>query len=172
MRAYQDVAYPKGASILQMLRSIMYTSSQDKDKPFIDMMHDFVSSHRDQPASSESFKAIVERHMTKEMDLQGNGRMDWFFNEWVYGTQVPRYKFDYQVSSAEGGKVKLHMTLTQSEVDERFAMLVPVFVDFGKGVIRLGQIPIMGSTSRSFDVMLPSEPKKVVLNAYKEVLER
>ncbi len=29
--------------------------------------------------------------MTKQMDIQKNGRLDWFFNEWVYGTQVPRY---------------------------------------------------------------------------------
>ena len=172
MRAYQDVAYPKGAYILQMLRSMMYNNSRDKDKPFIDMMHDFVASHHDRPASTESFKAIVEKHMTNEMDFQGNHRMDWFFDEWVYGTQVPRYKFDYQTSAAEAGKVKLHMALTQSEVDDRFAMLVPVFVDFGKGPVRLGQIPIIGSSTGSFDVILPAEPKKVILNAYKDVLER
>jgi peptidase M1-like protein/carboxypeptidase family protein len=172
MRAYQDVAYPKGAYVLQMLRSMMYTSSRDKDKPFIDMMHDFVASHHDRPASTESFKAIVEKHMNNEMDFQGNHKMDWFFDEWVYGTQVPRYKFDYQMSAAEAGKVKLHMTLTQSEVDDRFAMLVPVFVDFGKGPVRLGQIPIIGSSTGSFDVILPAEPKKVILNAYKDVLER
>ena len=64
--------------------------------------------------------------MSKAMDLQGNGRLDWFFNEWVYGTQVPRYKFEYQLSPAPGGKVKLHVTLTQSDVDEKFAMLVPL----------------------------------------------
>jgi hypothetical protein len=51
-------------------------------------------------------------------------------------------------------------------------MLVPVFVDFGKGPVRLGQIPIIGSSTGSFDVILPAEPKKVILNAYKDVLER
>ena len=171
-RAYQDVTYPKGAYILEMLRSMMHTSPEDKDKAFIEMMHDFVASHQDRPASTESFKAIAEKHMNKQMDLQGNGRLDWFFYEWVYGTEIPRYKFEYQTSPAEGGKVKLHLTLTQSEVSDKFAMLVPIYVDFGKGPIRLGQIPIVGSSTRSFDVMLPSEPKKVVLNALKEVLER
>ena len=58
--------------------------------------------------------------MSKTMDLQGNGRLDWFFNEWVYGTQVPRYHFDYQATPADGGKVMLHMTITQSDVDEHF----------------------------------------------------
>ena len=169
--AYQNVTYPKGAYVLQMLRSMMYDMN-DKDKNFIAMMHDFVESHRDKPASTESFKAVAERHMTKAMDLQGNGRLDWFFDEWVYGTQVPRYHFEYQTSPGEAGKVKLHMTITQSEVDEHFAMAVPVFADFGSGPIRLGQVGIAGNTSRSVDILLPSQPKKVVLNAFKDILER
>jgi len=167
--AYQNVTYPKGAYVLQMLRSMMY---KDGDTAFIEMMHDFVEQHRDRPASTESFKAVTEKHMTKEMDLQGNGRLDWFFNEWVYGTQVPRYRFAYHLSPVDGNKVKLHMTIAQSEVDEHFAMLVPVFADFGNSMVRIRQVGIAGNTTRSWDVFLPRQPKKVVLNAYKEILER
>jgi hypothetical protein len=73
---------------------------------------------------------------------------------------------------AEEGKVKLHMTLTQSEVDDHFVMLIPVFVDFGKGMVRIGQIGIAGNSTKSTDVLLLSKPKTVALNAYKDVLER
>ena len=169
--AYQNVTYPKGAYVLQMLRSMMY-DPDDKDKVFIAMMHDFVESHRTRAATTESFKAIAEKHMPKVMDLGRNGRLDWFFDEWVYGMQVPRYHFEYQTAPAEGGRVKLHITITQSEVDEHFAMLVPVFADFGQGMIRLGQIGIGGNTTRNVDFLLPTQPKKVALNAYKEILER
>ncbi|HEV3307416.1 MAG TPA: M1 family aminopeptidase [Candidatus Sulfotelmatobacter sp.] len=168
--AYQNVTYPKGAYVLEMLRSMMH-DPDEKDKPFIAMMHDFVESHRDKPATTESFKAIAEKHMNKLMDMERNGRLDWFFDEWVYGTQVPKYHFEYQTTPA-AGKVKLHMTITQSEVDEHFVMLVPVFADFGKGMIRLGQVGIAGNSSRDVDLMLPAQPKKVALNAYKEILER
>lgn len=169
--AYQNVTYPKGAFVLAMLRSMMY-SPDDGDKAFIAMMHDFVESHRDVPATTESFKKIAEKHILPRLDLERNGRLDWFFDEWVYGTQVPRYQFDYKLDPPKDGKVNLHMTLTQSEVDDKFAMFVPVFGDFGKGMVRLGQIGIAGNTSRTVDWSLPSQPKKVVLNAYKEILER
>ena len=169
--AYQNVTYPKGAYVLQMLRSAMY-SIDDKDKDFIAMMHDFVESHRGHPATTESFKAVAEKHMTKQMDLARNGRLDWFFGEWVYGTQIPRYHFEYQLAPQDAGKVKLHMTITESEVDDHFGMLLPVFADFGKGWIRIGQVAVVGNSSRSVDVILPSQPKKVGLNVYKEVLER
>ncbi len=77
-----------------------------------------------------------------------------------------------QTAPGDGGKVKLHMTITQSEVDENFVMLVPVFGDFGNGMVRLGQITIGSNATRSLDILVPSQPKKVALNAYKDVLER
>ena len=169
--AYQNVTYPKGAYILAMLRSMMY-SFQDQDKPFIAMMHDFVESHRERSATTESFKTIAEKHMTPSMDFNKNGRLDWFFNEWVYGTQVPKYHFEYKLSPGESGKVKLHITVTQSEVDDHFAMLVPVFADFGNNMNLIAQIAIAGNSTREVDIVLPSQPKKVALNAYKEILER
>ncbi len=64
------------------------------------------------------------------------------------------------------------MTITQSEVDDHFAMLVPVFADFGKGWFRFGQVGVVGNAARSADVILPSQPKKVALNVYKDILER
>ncbi len=64
--------------MLAMLRSPMYTN-KDGDKAFIEMMHDFVQSHGDRAASTESFKATVDRHMTHALDFENNGRMDWFF---------------------------------------------------------------------------------------------
>jgi hypothetical protein len=85
--AYQNVTYRKGAFVLQMLRSMMRSNNaKDTDIAFIDMMHDFVDSHRERPATTESFKASAEKHMTKIMDLQGNGRLDWFFDDWVYAS--------------------------------------------------------------------------------------
>ncbi len=174
-QAYQGVTYSKGAYILAMLRSLMRSdlgAEGDHDQAFIDMMHDFMESHRDTPASTESFKAIVEKHMPKKMDLQQNGRMDWFFREWVFGTQVPRYSFKYEVQPSEAGKFKIHMEITQSEVDENFAMFVPIFGDFGNGMVRITQVGIAGNSTKPYTLIVDRQPKKIVLNAYKEILER
>jgi aminopeptidase N len=176
VQAYQNLVYPKGAFVLQMLRSIMFDDqSPDKDKEaaFIAMMHDFVESHRDVPASTESFKAIAEKHMTPQMDLQKNGRLDWFFDEWVYGTQVPRYQLKYEPQPASGGGgAKMRLEITQSEVDPNFAMFVPVFADFGSGMMRVGQVLVVGNSTRTVDFVFPSQPKKIELNAFKDILAR
>jgi hypothetical protein len=174
-QAYQGVTYAKGAYVLGMLRSVMrgdYGAGGNPDQAFIDMMHDFMESHRETPASTESFKTVAEKHMTKKMDLQQNGRLDWFFREWVWGTQVPRYSFKYDLQPAEGGKFKVHVEVTQSEVDEKFAMFVPVFADFGQGMVRLSQVAIAGNSTKTVNFLVDRQPKKVALNVYKEILER
>ena len=174
-QAYQGVTYSKGAYVLNMLRSIMHddhSGVENRDSAFIDMMHDFMESHRNSPASTESFKAIVDKHIGKQLDLQQNGRLDWFFSEWVYGTQVPRYGFKYEIQPADKGNVRLRVELTQSEVDEHFAMFIPIFADFGDGMVRFGQIEMVGNSTRKVDFILDREPKKVALNAFKDVLER
>src|SRR5467141_1852897 len=174
-QAYQGVTYAKGAYVLSMLRSVMYAdmgSAGNPDQAFIDMMHNFMEKHRETPASTESFKAVAEKHMTKQMDLQQNGQLDWFFREWVWGTQVPRYSFKYEVQPAEGGKFKVHGEITQSEVDENFAMFVPIYADFGDGMVRLSQVDIAGNSTKTYTFVLDRKPKKVAINAYKEILER
>ncbi|HET6932899.1 MAG TPA: carboxypeptidase regulatory-like domain-containing protein [Candidatus Acidoferrum sp.] len=174
-RAYQGVTYSKGAYVLLMLKSLMFDDQHTSNNPnqaFIDMMHDFISSHQTTPASTESFKAIAEKHMTKSMDLQGNGKLDWFFREWVYGTQVPRYQFKYEIQPGDGKGVKVHVEITQSEVDPGFAMLVPVYADFGQGMMRLGQVPVVGNSTRPASFLLDQAPKKVAINVHKNILER
>jgi hypothetical protein len=173
-QAYQGVTYAKGAYVLSMLRSMMRADGggDNADQAFIDMMHDFMASQPRGSASTESFKAVAEKHITKQMDLQQNGRLDWFFREWVMGTQVQRYNFKYEVHPAEGGKFKIHADVTQSEVDANFAMLIPVFADFGNGMARLVQIAMVGNSTRTINITVDSKPKKVALNAYKDILER
>ena len=83
---------------------MMYTS-EDQDKAFMAMMHEFVESHRDRPATTESFKADCRKaHDEADGSCDNNGRLDWFFDEWVYGTQVPRYHFEYQLSPQDRAK--------------------------------------------------------------------
>jgi hypothetical protein len=168
--AYNELVYPKGAYILHMLRWMMY-DRQNGDQKFIAMMKDFVKSHFNQNASTESFKSVVERHMTPLMDLDGNKKMDWFFNQWVYGSEVPRYRFEYSVAPESDGKFLLKFTLTQSGVSENFKMLVPVYLDLDGRIVQLGLASVAGnSTTQEFKVRLPVKPKRVLINAWHDVL--
>jgi aminopeptidase N len=167
--AYNNLVYPKGGFVLHMLRSMMW-DAESGDKRFIDMMHDFVTLHLHKSASSESFKATLEKHMTPGMDLDGNKRMDWFFESFVYGTEVPSYKLIYSLKPEPDGKVLLTGSLTQSGVSPEFKMLVPVYGDFDGKVMRLGNVRISGNTTQEFRAHLPKKPRSVSINHFYDVL--
>jgi hypothetical protein len=169
---YQDLVYPKGAYILHMIRLMMWTPT-DHDARFMATMHDFVSTYKFQAATTEDFKAMVEKHMSPEMNLGGNGRMDWFFNEYVYGTELPTYHFEGQVT-ANGDQNSLYFRLTQSGVSPGFRMAVPMYLEFTDGrITRLGEINVIGNQTVEHTVPLPKLPapvKRVLINYYDDVL--
>lgn len=162
--------YPKGAYILHMLRMLMF-DHKDGDKGFSEMMTDFVKTNFNKDVSTEDFKRIVEKHMTPHMNIDKNGRMDWFFNEWVYGTEVPAYQLDYSITPSSDGKAVINAKITQSNVSKDFVMLVPVYADFGKGWVRLGAAMINGnSTADLNNLKLPQVPKRLAVAAMHDVL--
>lgn len=158
-----DLIYDKGAYVLEMLRELMEDSfAKDPDARFIDMMHDFVSTYAGKNASTEDFHRIVAKHM--------NDSMDWFFNEWVYGTEIPTYQFSYDLKDAGGGKTMLHLALAQSGVSDSFFMKVPVYVWVQGSPHRLGLLSVKGSATATADIPLPGRPDKVTLDEYHTVL--
>jgi hypothetical protein len=113
---------------------------------------------------------MVEKHMTPAMNLEGNGKMDWFFNEWVYGTEVPSYSLDYTLTPGEAGKTVLKLKVTQGEVGAGFKMPVALYADYDGKVTRLGQIRLTGNASQEAVVNLPRKPTRILLNANYDVL--
>jgi hypothetical protein len=169
----RDLIYPKGAYILHMLRMMMY-SNQTGDQDFKTMMHDFVQSYGGHAATTEDFKAIVERHMTPDMQHMGGAKMDWFFDEYVYGTALPTYKLDSGFEKNGDGDMVLSMKITQSGVDDKFRMLVPVYLELADGrTVNLGRVAVIGNSSIPVKVPLKGvkdTPRRAMLNYYDDVL--
>ena len=156
--------YFKGAYILEMLRTLMEDprSSPNPDARFITMMRDFVTTYTAKNASTEDFRHVVEKHFREPMG--------WFFGEWVYGTETPHYDFSYDLKDGGQGKTILHVSLTQSEVSDSFAMRVPLYVQVDGTPRRLGFMSVKGSNTATADVPLPLRPEKVTADEYHSIL--
>jgi aminopeptidase N len=149
--------YYKGAYVLQMLRGVTWDASQkNPDARFITMMRDFVSTYTGKNASTEDFRRVVEKHLGLPMD--------WFFNEWVYGTEIPHYDFSYQLKDEPGGKTILQMSIAQSGVSSQFFMEVPIDVVINGQPRRLGAVKLVGSTSFNSGIPLGFRPEKVMID--------
>jgi len=169
----RHLIYPKGAYILHMIRMMM-RDNHTGDQRFKDMMQDFVKTYGGKSATTEDFKTMVEKHMTREMDLEGNQKMDWFFNEYVYGTQLPAYKLDSSFDNGADGDVVFSFKITQSNVHDDFRMLAPIYLELADGgMLFLGRAKLTGNTTIQQKVPLKglkAKPRRAVLNYYDDVL--
>ncbi|HEX4155959.1 MAG TPA: M1 family aminopeptidase [Acidobacteriaceae bacterium] len=167
------VIYAKGAYILHMLE-MMYWTPQYRDDPFKHSMQEFVKEYGGKAATTEDFKRSLEATMPKWLDLEGNGKLDWFFNEYVYGTAVPHYDVTSDLTANPDGTTTVHFKVTQSGVTNDFIMLVPLYLQLDNGLtFRLGNLRMHGDVSMEHTVKvnkMPSMPKKLLVNYNADVL--
>jgi len=171
--AYSAVAYYKGAFVLHMLRMMMMDMrSENPDQRFFTMMTDFIDTYRGEFPTTEDFKRTVEEHIVPEIDATGDGKLDWFFDQWVYGTEIPTFESNLAVTRA-GKDWRIQGSVKQTGVSKDFLSLVPIYVDFGKGkMVMLGRMPLRGEATQQIDrtMAMPQAPKNVLINAHYDVL--
>jgi hypothetical protein len=168
--SYQNLIYSKGGYVLQMLREqLADPRNPDPDQPFKEMMQDYCKTFDNQAASTEDFKSIVEKHMTRAMDLDGNHKMDWFFNQYVYGTGIPAYAFRASAEPTADGKTHLKGQITRTGVPENWKDVIPLYAHTGEKTFRLGAISVTHSTEL-LDAVVNAKIDRVSINENEDLL--
>ncbi len=169
-RSYQDLIFSKGGYVLQMLREqMMDPRNPDPEHVFKEMMQDYGRTYDNKSASTEDFKAIVEKHMRKGMDLDGNHKMDWFFGQYVYGTGIPRYTLHVNLIPTQDGKTTVAGQLIRASVPESWKDVIPVYAHVGDKVMRLGTVAATHATE-SLNFTIPGKVDKFTMNEYEDLL--
>jgi hypothetical protein len=170
---YQALIYSKGAYVLHMLEMMEWTP-QAQEAAFKHSMQQFVTDYSGKAATTEDWKASMEKTMPKSMDLRGDGKLDWFFDEYVYGTELPHYALSAQFGVGADGVTTCHMTLAQSNVSKTFVMPVPLYLQMQNGAtVRIANVVMHGSDSLEHTFALgklPSPAKSLLLNYNADVL--
>jgi hypothetical protein len=157
--AYSLMTYQKGAWVLHMLRNMMLNTRTMNEDKFKAMMRDFYETYRGKRATTLDFQRTVERHVGLPMD--------WFFNQWVYGTEVPTYTFSWNAETDSAGNA-VRLRVRQSDVPETFVMYVPVLIKFDEGEAMI-RVLVKGPSTEAV-VRLPAPPRTITLNPLESVL--
>jgi hypothetical protein len=170
---YQMLIYSKGAYVLHMLE-MMYFTPGAGEAAFKRSMHQFVADYAGKAATTEDWKTSMEKTMPKNLDLAGNGKLDWFFNEYVYGTELPHYTVSSEFTVGADGITSVHMKLAQSNVSKDFMMLVPLYLAMDNGnTVLIGKVPLHGNEALDKTLTigkLPAKAKALVVNYNADVL--
>jgi Peptidase family M1 domain len=168
--------YSKGAFVLHMLRMLMFEpAASDPDAAFIALMKDFTTTYAGKSPTTEDFKATVEKHMVPTLNATGNGKIDWFFDQWVYGTEVPRLSSDLKAKKLSGDEYQVTGTVRVAEVSDDFLVLVPLYAELSRGRLAgFGNLAFKGPGEKTVDVTikLPEKPRRIFVNGKMEVLAK
>src|SRR6185503_7721131 len=163
--AYQTLIYNKGALVLRMLHFLLSNPSTLDDTAFTTMMTDFVTKHRNGAASTEDFWNVASQHFARTPTAQKFRLqdLDWFFRQWVYGTELPSYTLEYELKPQDGGGVLVSGTVKQENTSKDFFMVLPVVFSFDGNQVARTTVRAQGP-STPFELKLPAMPKKVELD--------
>jgi hypothetical protein len=159
--AWRIITYEKGSWILHMLRGQM------GDEAFLKMLGQLVSRYRYQGLTTASFQKVAAEFMPPKYP---DRTLEAFFDQWVYGTGVPKLTLAYRVSG-NAPAAKVQGTVTQSDVDEDFSALVPIQVQVSARRTLTEWVRTSGDPA-SFTVATETLPSKVALDPANVILKR
>jgi hypothetical protein len=159
---YDLIIYKKSAWVLHMLRNMMIDLKTMNEDRFKGMMKDFYGRCEGKQAVTGDFKGIAEEY--------AGIPLDWFFDQWVYGSDIPEYDFSYRVVETPDGRYNARCRIRQSQVPDDFRMFVPITVDFGDNRIARLRYMVTGKEMEFNLPPLPEKPRKIVFNDLESVL--
>ncbi len=162
---YRILVYEKGAYVLHMLRSMLLDPATDGDERFRELMRTYAADHLEGAMSTRSFEAAVERAFGEPMD--------WFFDQWVYGVEVPTYRPELEVSPVvdSSSPFVLHGRIRQEDVADGFKMPVPVRLTFDDRPPMTHRVWV-DRTEVRVELPLPARPTGVEFNYQHAVLAK
>jgi Peptidase family M1 domain len=161
---FEEVIYPKGTWVMHMLREMLrQPGAKNPDARFIALLRAFSTKYAYRALSTQDLQREVEAVMTPAMDLEGGHSMDWFFEQWVRGTGIPRYHVEFTVHQSEKGYA-IKGKLLQEGVPKSFIAQVPLYAKVGSGRSGfLGNVVAAGPET-TFHFTTQLAPHKIVID--------
>ena len=116
---FSIIVYDKGAWVLHMLRHMV------GDSTFFDILKAYYSEYPYGVAETEDFQAVCEEVWGVDLD--------YFFDEWIYGTYYPRYRYSWIYQTAEPGYYDVYLHLDQYQATEPTHFTMPVDITITAG---------------------------------------
>ena len=158
---YDLIIYKKGAWVLQMLRNMLIDLKTMNEDKFEALLNEFYSTYVNEKASTEDFKKICDKYMNQDMT--------WFFKQWVYGTDIPKYTVSYKTDEVNENKYNLTCRIIQDNVPNDFKDYTIIQIKFDDDKSARLRVKIDQPVTE-FTIPLPAEPEEIIFNDLQSTL--
>jgi hypothetical protein len=182
--AYIPVTYGRGLWLLTMLRDY-FDDFDSQGKPaqkntksdtggrFQAALREFGRRYNRSTATTDDFRKVLEEFLPPTAKFEGARSLQWFFDEWVRGSSVPRIELKKVVISRRAAASIASFDLEQQECPDSLMTSVPIFAELDGGRrVFLQRVFADGHTSH-FTLKVPpgilrlaADPEKKLLRLY------
>lgn len=153
-------AVGKGVWMLHMLRILMRDLEHGSDDLFLGFLRDIIMQVNHRKFSNYDFCALAESHT--------GIKLDWFFNQWLYGRGLPVFTGAYTIASeADGHYINLKVETAGVPPDAAFPVLFRIIVPEGAIFARKA---IAGQQADYKLGPFQSQPQGLIFNEYESIL--
>ena len=140
----------------------MFDFAKRDDIRFRQMLGDFIDRYQWKDATTNDFISVAEEHYGENLD--------WFFKQWVYGIELPEYKWRAGVKQQNDGKYEVDVDVDVKKVSEDFRMPVPFTIIMEGGYHTTTSLDIRGTNEKITIPNIPYKPERFIFNTFKSVL--
>ena len=179
--AYIPVTYGRGLWLMMMLRDYFedheklnaaahpQTKHEGGDR-FLAALRDFGRRYERTTATTEDFRKVLEEYLPENARYEGSKSLQWFFDEWVRGSSVPRIELKQVAIKHSGKDTFASFELDQQECPESLVTAVPIYAEMADGKRMLLQYVFADGQASHFEVKVPSQTKRLFADPEKRLL--
>jgi len=183
---YETIAYQRGTWLFHMLRTMMRDAEQKNsrgrpigsspDEPFLRALRTLRERYQGRPITTHELIRIFEEELPPGFGPGGRKSLDWFYEDWVNGTEIPAIelhsvKYVDKLAATKSASTLVSGIIKQKDVEDTLITSVPVYAVVGGKNILLGRVFADGLETQ-FHLTAPAGTRKVVLDPYQTVLSR
>jgi hypothetical protein len=181
---YEAISYGRGTWLFHMLRCMMRDAeaksgrratrapaAMTQDEPFVRALRRLRERYAGKSITTRQMLQVFEEELPPAMWYEHRKSLDWFYDQWVSGTAIPRFELKGLRYVDKSGSTIVSGVITQKDATEELVTLVPVYAVRGGQLELVGQVFADGRET-AFHVTAPAGTRKVVLDPHQTLLTR
>jgi aminopeptidase N len=148
---FDAVSYNKGGRILHMLRNYV------GDEAFFKSLNNYLTTNKFKTGEADQLRLAFEEVTGEDLN--------WFWNQWYYGSGHPKLKIDYVYDDAHG---KVQVIIQQMQANKIFRL--PINIDIYKGPNKITHKVWIQDSTDTFTFSYSQHPDLVNVDAGKATL--
>jgi Peptidase family M1 domain len=176
---YDVISYGRGTWMFHMLREMLKDAANKDgkagaktgDEPFFAVLKKLRERNEGKYINNRIVQQAFEEEVPESLHFEGKKSLDWFFDEWVNGTAVPKIELNSVKITAGAKGTIITGKVLQKEAPDELVTSVPIYGSGSNGQVLLGRVFADGPET-AFRLAAPAGIKKLEVDPNHTVLRR